>query len=142
MKRILTIFAALAFSLACTAEDRPVLSDQLPTAAKTFIKTNFPDAEISYATVDDDLVTPDYEVVLSNGARIQFSNDGALEKIECRAGVPDQVVPVQIREYVATYYSGAVIVEYEIAKRRYEIGLSNGLDLKFNTKFNVVELDD
>ena len=142
MRRLLIIFIAIGFSLACTAEDRPVLSDQLPAAAKTFINTNFPGVEISYATVDDDIVKPDYEVVLSNGAKIQFSNDGALEKVECRAGVPDSVVPVQIREYVTLLYPGAVIVEYDITKRRYEIGLSNGLELKFNSKFKVIELDD
>lgn len=142
MKRLLLIIAAVIVSLACTAEDRPVAFDQLPAAAKTFISTNYPGEEVSYAFVDDDLLRPDYTVKLSNGVEITFENDGALEKISARTGVPEGVVPVQIVDYVSANYKSAVIIEYEVGRREYDVKLANGLELKFNSRFRLVEVDD
>lgn len=140
------IFAILALSMAvltvAKAGDRPVTFNQLPAPAQTFINTNYPDDKISFATVDDDLIRPDYSVVLVSGVRIQFNNDGSLEKIESKAGVPEGLIPVQIRDYVKLHYPDAVLYEYEIGRRSYEVKLSNRLDLKFNRNFYLVEIDD
>lgn len=140
------IFAILALSMAvltvAKAGDRPVTFNQLPAPAQTFINTNYPDDKISFATVDDDLIRPDYSVVLVSGVRIQFNNDGSLEKIESKAGVPEGLIPVQIRDYVKLHYPDAVFYEYEIGRRSYEVKLSNRLDLKFNRNFYLVEIDD
>lgn len=140
------IFAILALSMAvltvAKAGDRPVTFNQLPAPAQTFINTNYPDDKISFATVDDDLIRPDYSVVLVSGVRIQFNNDGSLEKIESKAGVPEGLIPVQIRDYVKLHYPDAVFYEYEIGRRSYEVKLSNRLELKFNRSFYLVEIDD
>ena len=140
------IFAILALSMAvltvAKAGDRPVTFNQLPAPAQTFINTNYPDDKISFATVDDDLIRPDYSVVLVSGVRIQFNNDGSLEKIESKAGVPEGLIPVQIRDYVNLHYPDAVFYEYEIGRRSYEVKLSNRLELKFNRNFYLVEVDD
>lgn len=143
MKKIFAIIAVsmVAVTLA-KADDRPVGFSQLPSAAQTFINDTYPGEKISYATVDDDLIRPDYNVVLASGVRIQFENDGRLEKIEARSGVPEGVVPVQICDYVGMHYPDAVIVEYEIGRRAYEVRLSNRLELKFNRNFNLIEIDD
>lgn len=142
MKRLFLIFAAVVISWACTADNRPVNSDQLPSAAKLFIEANYPDEKISYAYADDDLVRPDYTVRLSNGVELQFEHDGSLEKISARAGVPAGVVPVQIADYVKAYYPDAVIIEYEVGRKEYDVKLSNGLELKFNSKFRLKDIDD
>ena len=142
MRRFLFIIAAVTLSLACTAEERPVLFEQLPAPIKNFVQSNYPDAKVSYSFVDDDIIKPDYSLRLSNGVELTFSNDGALEKIYSREGVPAGVVPVQIRDYVAGYYPDTRIIEYEVGRRDYDIKLSNGLEIKFNRNFRVVEFDD
>ena len=43
---------------------------------------------------------------------------------------------------VKATYPDAVITEYEIGRRHYEIKLSNRLELKFNRNFALVEIDD
>ena len=134
--------SVVLISMACVAEDRPVVSDQLPAPAKEFLNVNYPGEKISYAVVDDDLIRPDYTVRLANGVEIQFDNSGALEKISARIGVPESVIPVQISDYVKSNYPEAVIIEYEIGRREYDVELSNGLDLKFNGKFRIIGLDD
>lgn len=143
MKRFLVIIAMAMASLSIMkADDRPVTFTQLPAAAQAFINTNYPSDKISYATVDDDFIRPDFNVVLVSGVRIKFENNGALEKIESPAGVPDILIPVQIRDYVKIHYPDSIIREYEIGRRHYEIKLSNRLELKFNRNFNVIEIDD
>ena len=85
---------------------------------------------------------PDYTVRLSNGVEIQFEHDGSLEKISARAGVPAGVVPVQITDYVKAYYPDALVIEYEVGRREYEVKLSNGLELQFNASFRLKDIDD
>lgn len=143
MKNVFVILAiSLTSSVFAYADDRPVTFSQLPSAAQVFINDTYPGEKISFATVDDDLIRPDYSVVLASGVRLQFENDGRLEKIEARAGVPEAVVPVQIREYVKLHYPEAVIVEYEVGRRSYDVKLTNRLEFKFNRNFNLVEVDD
>lgn len=141
-----SILAALVFAASFSfalADDRPVAYSQLPSIAQTFIDSNFPEGKVSYAMMDDDFIRPDYKVVLDNGIEIQFDYDGRLEKIEAhRAVMPQDIIPVQIRDYVKLHYPDAVFIKYEIGKRTYDVELSNGLELKFNRNFNLVEMDD
>ncbi len=143
MKKIFTIIAVAFASLSMAkADDRPVTFAKLPAAAQTFINANFPAEKISYATVDDDFILPDYSVMLANGTKIQFTNGGSLEKIESRNGIPTELVPAQLREYVKVNYPDSIITGYEIGKKSYEIKLSNRLELTFNKNFMLIEIDD
>jgi hypothetical protein len=144
MKRNLIIMALLLASMTIVnADDRPVTFNQLPSAAQTFINKNYPDDKVSFATVDDDFIRPDYHVALVSGVMLQFENDGSLEKVETRNGnIPEGIIPVQILQVVNSYYPDATILSYEVGRRSYEVKLSNRLELKFNSRFELVELDD
>ena len=144
MKRTLITLALVLVTFAIVkADDRPVTFNQLPQAAQTFINTNYPDEKVAFATVDDDIIRPDYHVALVNGVMLQFEHSGSLEKIETRNGnIPAGIIPVQISEVVKQYYPEVQIVGYEIGKRSYEVKLSNRMEMKFTTKFQVIELDD
>ncbi len=144
MKKITLMLACmLGIALAATAGDKPISFDKLPLEAKNFINVNFQNAKVLYSTVDDDFFRPDYNVSLDNGFRIQFTNSGALEKIESNtAAIPQDLIPYQIRDYVKVHYPDATFMEYEIGRKSYEVKLSNRLDLKFNKKFHLIEIDD
>ena len=144
MKRIFAILAVMtAFLSTVKADDRPVTYQQLPAAAQTFIAENYPADKISYATKDDDLILPEYTVVLVSGVKVTFNNDGSLEKIESKVdGVPAGLIPVQIREDVRHNYHDVAYVEYEVGRRTYEVKLSNGMELTFNSKFALIGIDD
>ena len=125
------------------ADDRPIKFEKLPAAAQKFVKTNFADNIVVFVTKDDDLIAPDYEVVLDNGTVLQFSSAGSLEKIEAfRTGVPQNLVPEKINAYVSANYPDAVFKEYEVEKGKHEVKLSNGLELTFNSVFTLIEIDD
>lgn len=144
MKRIVIFIAVLtAFAITSIADDRPATFAQLPQAAQTFINTNYPGEKVSFVTVDDDLIMPDYQVLMANGVMMQFEHSGRLEKIETRKGeIPAGIVPVQIVELVKAYYPDATILQYEVGRKTYEVKLSNRMELKFNSRFNVIEVDD
>ena len=147
MKRLFTLFFAfsLVALLACEkyGEDKPVDFKKLPDLAQTFVKTNYPDVAVLYVTRDDDIIRPDYTVGLANGVKVDFDSKGALEKIETLNGeIPVGLIPVQITDYVKANYSDAVILEYDVEKYSYEVKLSNRLELKFNTRFALVEIGD
>ena len=136
---------SLVALLACEkyGEDKPVDFKKLPDVAQTFVITNYPDVSVSYVTRDDESLRPDYTVALVNGVKIDFDSKGALEKIETLNGeIPVGVIPVQITDYVKAKYPDAVILEYDVEKYSYEVTLSNRLELKFNTRFALVEIGD
>lgn len=143
MKRILVIVISLmAIGCISKADDKPVKFEKLPTAAQKFVKDNFTDNTVVLVTKDDD-VAPDYEVMFDNGTVLHFSSKGILEKIEAyKEGVPQYLIPKKIQEYVSATYPEVFYREYEIERGRYEVKLSNGLELTFNSTFTLIEIDD
>jgi hypothetical protein len=146
MKKIIMFLAAVSLIslLACEAyDDRPIELKKLPATAQTFINTNYAGVSVLYVTKDDDVILPDYTVMLQNGVKLQFSNNGDLESIKVQDGaVPAGIVPVQITDYVKAAYPDVMIKEYDIDRNSHEVKLSNRLEIKFNRSFQVVEIDD
>lgn len=131
-----------AFAAALSADDRPMAFEKLPVAAKEYIQTNFPGEKTTMVTKDDDLIFADYTVMLSNGIKLEFEHSGALTQISSPNGIPAELVPVSIRNYVQTHYPDAGYLEFEIGKRTYEVKLTNRMELKFNNSFHIIEVDD
>lgn len=143
MKRIILLaMSVVAFSVMASCREKPVSFEQLPVAAKTYINTNFSGDRVVLAKLDDDFIRPDYEVRLSSGVELKFSNSGALEKVASHNGISADLIPQSIRDFVSANYPSAGYKEYEIGKRTYEVKLTNGLELKFNSVFRLVEIDD
>ena len=131
-----------AFAAALSADDRPMAFEKLPVAAKEYIQTNFPGEKTTMVTKDDDLIFADYTVMLSNGVKLEFEHSGALTQISSPNGIPAELVPVSIRNYVQTHYPDAGYLDFEIGKRTYEVKLTNRMELKFNNNFHIIEVDD
>lgn len=145
MKKIMSVLAVLflALNVACANEDRPIRVEQLPAAAQKFIQTHFPTSKVSYAKIDDELVYKEYEVMLADGTKIEFNGDGEWKDVDCKFGaVPAAIIPKKIANYVAKHYPDAKIIKIDRDRRDYEVSLSNRLELTFDMKFNLVEIDD
>lgn len=56
--------------------------------------------------------------------------------------VPEALVPAAIVQYVKTNFDGTVITKIDKERYGYDIELSNDLELKFNKKGQVMEVDD
>lgn len=147
MKKILFLCAAALFAagaaFASARADKPIAVGELPAAAQQFIKTHFASSDVLYAKVDDDLFDNDYKVVFADGVSVEFAGNGEWKEVQTRRGeVPAAIVPQAIRERVASQFPAARIESIDRDRRGFDVELSNGLELKFDRKFNLVEIDD
>lgn len=126
---ILSVSASYAFI------DSYVISrDKLPEEAQQMLQEYFPKAKVSRIKIDRHLLKKtDYDVKLTNGTTIEFSNKGKWRSVDCGTkSVPEELVPKTIRTYVAKNYAGLSIVSIRKSPSGYEIGLSDNVKLKFN----------
>ena len=126
MKKLMMILAGAALlatsAPAFAGNDRPIAVGELPAVSQEFIKTHFAGVEVSFSKVDEEL----------------FDKD-----VECKYGeVPAAIVPQQIRDYVTKNYPKNKIVAIDRDRRDYEVELDNGLDLKFDLKFRLIDIDN
>lgn len=139
------MIAIIAFTTVFTAkadDDRPVTVEQLPSAAQEFIKTYFKDVQVSYATVDEGYFGNSYDVNFMGGADVEFDANGAWTEVNCRHNaLPENIVPQQIVDYVTKNHAGQIITMIDKGRRDYEIELGNGLEIKFDLKFNMIGYD-
>ena len=147
MKKFTIILASLALMAstltAFAGNDRIITVAELPAVSQQFIKAHFAGVEVSYAKVDEEMFDKDYKVVFVNGSKVEFAKDGQWKEVDCKYGeVPAAVVPQQIRDYVAKNFAGRKIVSIDRDKRDWEVKLDNGLDLKFDLQFRLIEIDD
>ena len=147
MKKLMMILAGTALiatsAPAFAGNDRPIAVGELPASAQQFIKTHFGGIEVALSKVDEELFDKDYKVVFVNGAKVEFTKNGEWKDVECKYGeVPAAIVPQQIRDRVAKDFAGRKIVSIDRDKRGYEVALDNGLDLKFDLKFRLIDIDD
>jgi hypothetical protein len=143
MKNLIAILVGFAtFAVTLSADDRPISFDKLPSPAKVYIQTNFPGENTSFVAKDDDIAFAEYTVIMMNGTKLEFSHSGALSKISSGNGIPAELIPESIREYVKAHYPGAGFVEFDIDRRTYEVKLTNRMELKFNNNFHLIAVDD
>ena len=73
---------------------------------------------------------------------IDFDARGEWTDVERPGGVvPDGLIPQPILKFVAANYPGRHVRGVERDGRNHEITLDNGLELKFNRRFRLVETD-
>ncbi len=135
---ILVAALALVLSVSCFADGRMIPVEQLPEAVKTFVKSYFPDNSIIFAELDNG-----YEVRLKDGTELDFTRKGEWDKIDCKMNpVPAVLVPSVISDYIKSCYPDALIVKYDKEHYGCEVELSNGLEMKFNKKGQLISIDD
>lgn len=123
--------------------DKPISVNNLPALARQVITKNFAGKKVALARVESGVISKSYDVIFTDGDKLEFDKRGAWTEIDCkRTGVPTALVPSAIRNYVNSNYSGNKIVKIERNSREYEVKLSNGLEIKFNNKFKVTDIDN
>lgn len=147
MKRILeTMLFALALLFASPASantdgGKAISPGKLPQAALQTINTHLPGRKIAIAKVESELFSKSYTVIFTNGEKIEFDGRGRWTEIKCkRSAVPASLVPAQIAQYIRANYPDCRILEIE-RDDEYEVKLSNHVEVTFNKKFEVIDID-
>lgn len=145
MKKFFLAVASLFtfIGIASADNDRIISFEQLPAKSQEFIKKYFPDEKVSYVKEESDFMELSYEAVLATGTKIEFVGSGEWKEVECRySTLNEELVPVQIREYVRKNFPETKFVKIEKGYRDYEVKLTNRLELTFDQNFNLVDIDD
>ena len=145
MKKALLMLAMIVGVLSVSARDSYTHNvDVLPAAARTTVKNNFK-AEISHIKVDKDFGrVSEYDVVLTDGSEITFDRNGNWKDVEVRrnASVPSAFVPSEIASYISKNQKKASVTGIEKKHSGYDVGLSNGVEMKFDSQGKFLRYDD
>lgn len=142
MKKALIIVLFFGMALIQTS-----CGNKANTAINGFVATYFPNSQI-VANIKDGL---DYTVTLDDYTTIDF--DGGLfgspkwEEVDCKHAaaqtmVPSALVPTEIANYVSRLHNDLPIVKLSKQTRGWEIELSNGIEIEFDKRFNVIDFGD
>ena len=146
MKKILVAlvaFLSFGVSVVKADNDKIISKNELPAQAQQFINEHFNGVKLSYAKLERDFLENSYEVMLANGAKLEFSSKGTWEDVDCRYGeVPAAIIPQPIKEYIKSNYPGERVLKIERERNRYELKLSNRLELTFDENFRIIDIDD
>ena len=143
MKKIIYLALFIGFALTNTSCN----SDKKAKAINDFVRAYFPDTEV-IANIKDGL---DCDVTLSDYTQIGFDGNlfGKLEwdEVDCRHAslsttVPAALVPVEITNYVNRIHGSQTITKISKDNHGWDIALSNGIEIEFDRRFNVVDFDD
>ena len=145
MKKLLILFVCL-FTLQTIAradDDKPIQVSQMPQKAQQFIKQHFAGNNIAMAKVESDFLQKSYDVIFTDGNKVEFDKKGNWTEVNCKFSVvPQGIITAPIQKYVTTNYADAKILKIERDKADYEVKLSNGWELKFDSKFNLIDIDN
>lgn len=145
MKQMITLTCCLLafFSWAKADNDLPVTVNELPQKAQEFIKQYFPKQEVSFAKVEKDFWEKKYEIVFVSGEKIEFDKNGNWEEVKCKFSVvPNGIVPEKIREQLSKRFPDAKVLKIERDSKGYEVELDNKLEVKYNSSFQLTDIDD
>ena len=148
MKKYLFLVIAVVFSFTSgyAFEKYSIDRNDLPEAAQTFLTEYFPKAKVGMVKTDKHLLKKtDYDVKLVNGTKIEFNNSGKWTSVDCKTReVPEGIVPKTIRTYVKKNFPDVKIVKIEKTSTKYEVGLSDDVELTFNLlgQFKSMKMDD
>ena len=124
--------------------DKPIQVTELPKSAQSFIKNHFADQSVAVAKVETDFMDKSYDVIFTNGDKVEFDKKGKWSKVDCKHGqVPQGIIPMPIQKYIAKNYPDAKVIKIELTDRKgYEVDLNNGLDIEFDKRMNVKDIDN
>ncbi|MDH6305086.1 hypothetical protein M2459_002183 [Parabacteroides sp. PF5-5] len=116
----------------------------LPAASRDFIAKHFSGIRISHISIEKNMMgIKGYDVILTNGVDVEFDKAGEWTEVDAnKAVVPSSIIPQPILTYVQTKFKEAHIIKIDKDWNDYEVDLSNGLELTFNHKGNLLDIDD
>ena len=146
MKRFLSLTLALLVltTLSLRAgSDRVIQTKQLPKAAQLFLAQHFAGRTVSLAKEDRDFSGTTYDVLLADGTEIEFSSRGEWKEVDGkRTALPTSFIPAQIINALRAQHTGESIVQIERKRRGYKVELSSGLEVQFDSRYQIVGYDD
>lgn len=148
LKKILIIVISLAvagtagYYLSNLVHDKAVAPEELPEQALSFLNENFAGAKIAFSKQDRDFLKVSYEVILTDGTKLEFRRGGEWKEIDRHhERIPDGIIPQEVASRILELYPGSFVTKAEKDSRDLEVELDNRLELKFDKRHNLIGID-
>ena len=144
MKRMMFLvcmFLMMGTTYSIAGDGYVVGIQQLPATAQEVMTKYFADKTVLTILKERN----EYEVIFNNGEKIEFNKKGEWTEVSCHTTqVPDILIPNPIKMRIMADFSNTRIVKIDRSSngKKYEVKLSNGLEVEFDKKFNVIKVDD
>ncbi len=146
MKKLALLFVSLfaLVNVAMADDDKPIKVTDMPKTAQAFIKQHFAHNSVALAKIEKGFFDKSYDVIFTDGSKVDFNCKGEWVEVDCRhSQVPVAIIPAAIQSHIQRQYPGAKVLGIEKEDRKhYEVKLSNGWELTFDKKFNVIDIDN
>ncbi len=144
MKQLIVLFACIFAlnGLAKAGDDKPITMNELPQKSQQFIHKFFAKEEISLVKMEKEMWDKSYEVIFTNGQKVEFDKNGVWKEVDCQySAVPKGILPEAIQKHVTEKYPNAKILKIEQDSKKIEVELDNKLELKFNHNNQLIGID-
>lgn len=121
--------------------DKPIAVSQLPAAAQQTLKKYFGSQKVAMAKMESGLLEKTYDVIFTNGEKIEFNRKGEWTEISCKSTtVPTALIPSAISKYIKANYPDAKVLSIERDKEC-EVQLNNRIELTFDKSYQLIDID-
>lgn len=139
----LSLIAGLLFSFSAHAQKTTITAAELPAKAQTFLKEHFANENTLAIVKDKETFSTDYKVRFSNNTEVEFDSKGNWEEIDGNHNpIPTAAIPAKIASYVKSNYKETSIIKIDKGYWGYEVDLSNGIELEFDSNGKFLRIDD
>lgn len=123
--------------------NHPITEDQLPATVRQFIAKFFDTQQVAQVAMDKDPENLSYQVSFTDGSMAKFNAEGQWTHIESKSPkVPNGIVPWEIEKFLYSAYADTDVTRIERTPRDYyTVELDTGLELTFNEKYILVNME-
>jgi len=143
-KAIVILINLLIFSLPLQINynHRFINFEDLPTKAKTFVRTYFDHYDIRFVKIEMTMTRTDYTVQFENGMKIEFNSNGDWDEVNSPSDcLPSDFLNNMIINHLNKNYPDCCLHVISKGKHKFEVELTNGLELVFNKKGEFLRYD-
>ena len=143
-KVIVILINLLIFSLPLKInyDHRFINFEDLPTKAKSFVRTYFGHYDIHFVKIEMTMTRTDYTVQFENGMKIEFNSNGDWDEVNSPSDcLPSDFLNNMIINHLNKNYPDYCLHVISKGKHKFEVELTNGLELVFNKKGEFLRYD-
>lgn len=151
MRRIvLPVMAGVAVAIAAVTiavnieSEKPVTLGTLPEGVKDILEEHYAGEQPALAIRKFEGLKTEYELTFIDGTKLEFDAKGQWKEVKSHVRtVPEAFVPPMIREYLDRNFPGVAVMEISRDRKEFETGLSNRIELTFDSRtFLLTDFDD
>ena len=139
---ILINLLIFSFPLQINHDHRFITFEDLPTKAKSFVRTYFGHYDIRFVKIDITMTKTNYTVQFENDMKIEFNSNGDWDEVNSPSDcLPSDFLNNMILNHLNKNYPDYCLHVISKGKHKFEVELTNGLELVFNKKGEFLRYD-